>query len=218
MRLFITGTDTDVGKTYVSCHLLKYFNQQGLKTIGMKPVASGCTLTQEGLRSEDALALQHHANIQLPYETVNPIAFQPPIAPHIAAEQNNFDLSVENIVKHCQPGLNTPADVHLLEGAGGWLVPLHKNKTLADLALALDAEIILVVGMRLGCINHALLSTEAIKNKSCKLKGWIANFIDKDMLYQEQNLTTLKKYIEAPLLATMPYQSKILTNINFDKF
>jgi dethiobiotin synthetase len=214
MRLFITGTDTGVGKTYVSCGLLNLFKQQGLTTVAIKPVASGCEMTPQGLRNEDALLLQKHASVQLSYELINPISFEPPIAPHIAAQKVNFNLTTKNILKKCQPALNTPADIHLIEGAGGWLVPLHADETMGDLAQALDTEVILVVGLRLGCINHALLSIEAIKNKGCTLKGWIANHLDFAMLYQQENLLTLTERIKAPLLATMPYQGQALENIS----
>lgn len=205
MRLFIAGTDTGVGKTYASCNLLNFFNQQGLSTLAIKPISSGSLMTIDGLRNEDALALQQHASIKLAYEEVNPFTFLPPIAPHIGAEQQGIKLTLPHILEKCAPALNHTADLHLIEGTGGWLVPLNDKETFADLALALNAEIILVVGIRLGCINHTLLSIEAIKNKGCKLKGWIANCIDQDMLHLEENITSLKARIHEPLIGIIPY-------------
>ena len=209
MRYFVTGTDTDVGKTYVSCGLLDAFNAQGLSTVGIKAVASGCVKTPEGLRSGDALLLQQHASVVLPYDVINPIAFEPAIAPHIAAQQVGFLLTQKNILEKCREALDVPADIHLVEGAGGWLVPLHEHEFLADFAEALGAEIILVVGMRLGCINHALLTVESIKNRGCVLKGWVANCIDPLMHHLQENIDTLKCSIAAPLLGVVPYQGNV---------
>ncbi len=209
MRYFVTGTDTHVGKTYVSCGLLDALNAQGLSTIGIKAVASGCIKTSEGLRSGDALLLQQHSSLVLPYDVINPIAFEPAIAPHIAAQEVGFKLTQKNMLEKCSEALNTPADVHLIEGAGGWLVPLHDHEFLADFACALDAEIILVVGMRLGCINHALLTVESITNRGCTLRGWVANCIDPEMHYRGDNINTLKEAIAAPLLGIVPYQGDV---------
>lgn len=209
MRIFVTGTDTDVGKTYISCGLLDAFQQNGLSTIGIKPVASGCDQMEDGLRNQDALALQAHASLRLPYELINPIAFVPAIAPHIAAAQINYDLSIPNILAKCAAALDTAADIHLIEGAGGWLVPLNQDQTFADLAKALRAKIILVVGMRLGCINHTLLTAEAIKNRGCELLGWVANCIDPEMKHLDDNILTLREHIAAPLLSTVPYQGTL---------
>ncbi len=156
-RFFITGTDTNIGKTYISRGLLKLFNLQGYLTIAIKPIASGCEIIQGELYNQDALTLQQAANILLPYNTVNPICFSPPVAPHLAAQQINQIITVSSIVKQCQSALSTVADVCLIEGVGGWSVPLNQNETTADLLNALAAKVILVVGMRLGCLNHALL-------------------------------------------------------------
>jgi dethiobiotin synthetase len=215
MRYFVTGTDTDVGKTYVSCGLLDVFNAQGLSTIGIKAVASGCIKMPEGLRSQDALLLQQHSSVVLPYDVINPIAFEPPIAPHIAAQQVGFHLTQKNMLEKCSEALNTRADIHLIEGAGGWLVPLHDYEFLADFAKTLDAQIILVVGMRLGCINHALLTVESIQNRGCILKGWVANCIDPLMDYCIDNINTLKQAIAAPLLGVVPYQGDVAQCIRF---
>lgn len=204
-RFFITGTSTDVGKTYVACALLKNLNEQGFQTAALKPVASGGILTSEGLQNQDALDLQKAASLRLNYKTVNPILFEPPIAPHIAAELAGSALNVDTVLKACSTALNTPADYLIIEGAGGWLVPLNHQESFADLAEKLEAEIILVVGMQLGCINHALLTVDNILKRGLTLKGWIANCIDPDMLNLNENIETLKHRIKAPLLAILPY-------------
>jgi dethiobiotin synthetase len=215
-RFFITGTDTGIGKTYVSCKLLEYFNAQGLRTIALKPIASGAHLVpNQGLRNEDALALQQHASVYLPYEQVNPICFEPAVAPHIAAAQVGYKLTLKNILASCQATLEIPADIYLIEGAGGWYTPIHGLQTFADFAAKLAAEVVLVVGMRLGCINHSLLTIKAIKSQGCQLKGWIANSYEEErMPFFEENLHTLEAYIDAPLLGTLMHQGSFLGSLD----
>lgn len=205
MRLFITGTDTNIGKTYVSCNLLTVLKNAGLSTIGIKPVSSGCQMTAQGLRNEDALLLQKHASLDLPYSLVNPLAFEPPVAPFIPAEMNQIKLTCQSIVGHTQAALNIPADVHLIEGVGGWFMPLSNTETMADVAIQLEAEIIMVVGMRLGCLNHALLTYEAICQKTNKLIAWVANCIDPEMPYIDKNIALLQARIDVPLLSVINY-------------
>lgn len=205
-RLFITGTSTDVGKTYVACALLKSLNEKGFQTVALKPVASGGILTPEGLQNQDALVLQKAASIHLNYKEVNPILFEPPIAPHIAAKLAGLNLNILMILNSCSTALNTQADYLVIEGTGGWLVPLNDRESFADLAEKLEAEIILVVGMQLGCINHALLTADNILKRGLKLKGWVANCIDPEMLNLNENIETLKQSINAPLLTTVPYK------------
>jgi dethiobiotin synthetase len=209
MKLFVTGTDTNVGKTYVSCGLLKWLNNAGLSTIALKPVSSGCQQSVQGLINDDALALQQAASIHLPLTTINPFAFEPPVAPHIPAEQNNIQLTAQNIVGKCQDALSTPADIHLIEGVGGWFMPLNASETMADVAQQLNAGIIMVVGMRLGCLSHALLTYQAIKQKNCHLIGWIANCIDSDMLFLQENIMMLQQQISAPLMGVVHYQAVV---------
>lgn len=207
-RLFITGTDTDAGKTFVSSILLHLAQQQGLSCFGLKPVAAGCEPdADQQWVNDDALALQAASVPTQPYAVHNPIALVPPIAPHIAAREVNTQLSCESLLKQCQPGLTQPVDVQLVEGAGGWLVPLNDRETLADFAAQLDAEIILVVGMKLGCINHAMLSAELIRQSGMKFKGWVANHIDPDMSRPDENFAYLQKHIPAPCLARIPYSA-----------
>jgi len=202
---FVTGTDTDAGKTLMACGLLEKARQQGLKTAAVKPVAAGCEQTADGLRNGDALLLQDAMTMELPYAQVNPIAFEPPLAPHIAAMREGKNLSVSRLEGFCRGVTMQSCDLVLIEGAGGWLVPLNPRETLADLAKALQAPVILVVGMKLGCINHALLTVQAIARDGLPLAGWVANRIDPDMGAYDENLATLKTLIGAPLLGEVPF-------------
>ncbi len=201
--IFVTGTDTGIGKTTVAVRLLQHYNHLGHSTVGVKPVASGCEKTSAGLRNEDALLLQAAASIKLPYEQVNPIAFAPPIAPHIAAQLAGEQLSVERLTEACQPALQHEADITIIEGAGGWLVPLNNNENISDFVSAHQFPAVLVVGMRLGCLNHAMLTVQAIKAAGVPLMGWVANHIDREMEVQKDNLATLKQLIDQPLLDTV---------------
>jgi len=216
-RIFIAGTDTGVGKTYISCGLLQALNQKGLKTIGIKPVASGCEEIENQLKNEDALFLQKNSTIKLAYDQINPFAFKLPIAPHIGAMLQGISLNVKMIADSCKQALDTSADVFIIEGAGGFIVPLNETESLADLVVELQAEVILVVAIRLGCLNHALLSVEAIKNKGCKLIGWVANCQDSSMPYYQENIDTLKNRISAPLLGTILANSVVSTCIDINK-
>lgn len=194
---FITGTDTGVGKTTMGVHLLKQFNQEGLRTLGLKPVASGSEQTPEGLRNEDALLLQAASSIQLDYTQVNPFAFAPAIAPHIAAKAAGIELSVSKIARHCQQVIESyQPDVVIVEGAGGWQVPLNDQESFADLAIALDFPVILVVAIRLGCINHALLSWQVIQSTALPFAGWIANCMVPDMPVIQDNIDTLTHWLQ----------------------
>ena len=201
---FVTGTDTGTGKTWCSAALLRVLRRNGQRVAGIKPVASGCMHTQEGLRSSDALALIAQSNVELPYEVVNPYAFAPPIAPHIAARRAAVRIDLDRIHKIYQHVANQ-ADCVVVEGVGGWQVPLSDQETIADLAHRLGLPIILVVGMRLGCINHALLSVASIEQSGLELAGWIANHIEPGMIAQAENLATLKTRIAAPLLGEVAH-------------
>ncbi|MBU6950034.1 dethiobiotin synthase [Hahella sp. HN01] len=202
---FVTGTDTEVGKTFVSAALLHAAGAQGKRTLGLKPVASGCEQTPDGLRNEDALALLRYATVKLPYAQVNPIALEPAIAPHIAAQQAGRTLSAPRLAGLCRGALMTPHDFSLVEGAGGWLTPLNPREYLSDLAAMLDIPVILVVGMRLGCINHALLTVEALRGRRLRLAGWVANQLSAEAMPQlADNLETLSARISAPCLGVVP--------------
>nr|WP_320136881.1 dethiobiotin synthase [uncultured Amphritea sp.] len=202
---FVAGTDTDVGKTLVSAGLLAAANQQGLSTVGVKPVAAGCEKTEAGLRNSDALLLQQTASIKLSYEQVNPIAFESPIAPHIAAQLLGRRLDADRIAALCRGVMMQPADFMIIEGAGGWRVPLNNRQTLADVAKLLRTPVILVVGMKLGCISHTLLTVEAIVKDGLRLAGWVANQVEPQMSCYDENLETLKSMLSAPLLAEIPH-------------
>lgn len=204
---FITGTDTDAGKTSIAAGLLCAAKQQQRSTLAMKPVASGCEVTAQGLRNSDALALMAQSTVQLPYSQVNPYAFAPAIAPHIAAQEAGVELSVANLYRATQLIVQEHADFTLIEGAGGWRVPISSAEFLSDFAIALQLPVILVVGVKLGCINHALLTAQAILNDGLELVGWVANVIDPNCARLAENLTTLQQLMPAPCLAEVPYLS-----------
>ena len=201
---FITGTDTDVGKTTVAAGLLQAARAAGLSTAAGKPVASGCEATPEGLRNADALALMAQCTVALSYEEINPVAFEPAIAPHIAAREAGVALTVQALLKPMQRILNQQADFTLIEGAGGWRVPLSGQDSLSDVARGLGLPVILVVGVRLGCISHALLTAEAIAQDGLQLAGWVANIIDTKTSRLEENLATLAERLPAPCLGRVP--------------
>lgn len=201
---FIAGTDTDVGKTTIAAGLLHSAGLAGLSTLGAKPVASGCSVTPKGLRNADALALMAQSSIELPYAQVNPFAFEPAIAPHLAAREAGVALSVQALLAPMREVLAHAADFTLIEGAGGWRVPLSDQANLSDLAIALQLPVILVVGVRLGCINHALLSAEAIARDGLQLAGWVANIIEPRTSRLEENLATLAERLPAPCLGRVP--------------
>jgi len=207
--LFITGTDTGVGKSLVACALLAGFSRLGLRTAAMKPVASGCEITPLGLRNQDALQLAARTSCTVPYETLNPYAFQPAIAPHIAADQTGISMDGQHIAA-LYKNIAAQADICVVEGAGGWLVPLNRTETMADLVAVLDLPVVLVVGMRLGCLNHALLTAESISARGVSLAGWVANQIVPDMDNVDQNIETLHKYLPGSFLGIVEYTSEPL--------
>jgi dethiobiotin synthetase len=202
---FITGTDTDVGKTLIACGLLTAAALRGSRTMAIKPVAAGAELTENGLRNDDAMMLMAAMTEVLPYQQVNPVLFEPAIAPHIAAEQAGKRITVSQLAGMCRGAMMQPADFILIEGAGGWRVPLNRYELLSGLASALQAPVILVVGMKLGCINHALLTAEAIRGDGLRLAGWVGNQIDPDMTCVEENLATLNAMLDAPCIGIVPY-------------
>ncbi|QNH75256.1 dethiobiotin synthase [Pseudomonas protegens] len=201
---FITGTDTDVGKTTIAAGLLHAARLAGLSTAAGKPVASGCELGPKGLRNADALALLAQSSLPLSYAEVNPFAFEPAIAPHLAAREAGVALTVQSLLMPMRELLAKGADFTLIEGAGGWRVPLADQDNLSDLAMALGLPVILVVGVRLGCINHALLSAEAIAQDGLQLAGWVANIIEPKTSRLEENLATLAERLPAPCLGRVP--------------
>lgn len=205
-RYFITGTDTDAGKTICTAALLCKAKQQGLTTLGLKPVSAGCEQTEDGLRNSDALALIAQSTEQIPYDQVNPVAYEAPIAPHIAALHNNKTLSASRLVGYIRGVLMiNRAKFICVEGAGGWRVPLNLRESFADVPKELNLPVILVVGMKLGCINHAVLTAEAITRDGLTIAGWVANKIDDNMSAYQENFDTLQALIRAPCLGEVPF-------------
>lgn len=204
VAFFITGTDTEVGKTTIAAALLHAARQAGLSTAAAKPVASGCERTTDGLRNNDALALLGECSLSMRYEQVNPFAFEPAIAPHLAAREAGIELSVVKLLQPVRDMLEMGADFSVVEGAGGWRVPLAGRETLSDLSIQLGLPVILVVGVRLGCINHALLSAEAIARDGLHLAGWVANIVDPATSRLQENLETLTERLAAPCLGQVP--------------
>jgi dethiobiotin synthetase len=200
---FVTGTDTDVGKTFVCCALLQALRNKGIKAVGMKPVAAG---TDASGGNDDVERLLAASAVQAPRALVNPYLFQPAIAPHIAAAQAGVVIDIARIAA-AFAALCDMSDAVLVEGVGGFCVPLGAHQDTADLAARLGLPLILVVGMRLGCLNHALLTQQAIGARRLKLCGWIANRIDADMPCFEENLVALKNRLAAPLLGVIPANS-----------
>lgn len=202
---FITGTDTHVGKTLVACALLHAFAAQGKKAVGMKPVAAGCEETPAGLCCDDVARLRAAGNVAAPPQLVNPYALVPPVAPHLAAAQAGVEIRLETIVAAFRQ-LQDLADVVVVEGVGGFAVPLNDRDDTADLAQRLGLPVVLAVGLRLGCLNHALLSAAAIRQRGLKLAGWVANRIEPDMPFLRENIEALERRLGAPLLGELPYR------------
>ena len=202
--VFVTGTDTEVGKTVVSCALVRGFVAQGLRTAVMKPIASGAVRTPEGLRNRDALELLRAADVPAPYPLVNPYCFEPPISPHIAADEAKIAIDIGMITRNLAE-LRERADWAVIEGVGGWLTPLSATQSVADLAAALDAPVLLVVGLKLGCLNHAQLTRVGIRAQGARFAGWIANHLDPQMARVEENLASLAALLGEPPLARVPH-------------
>lgn len=204
--LFIAGTDTGIGKTLVSTTLVKALNATDLCAVGMKPVASGCDSTSAGLRNDDALQLLAASHGNPDYVTLNPYALRDPIAPHLAAADDGIEIRLEPILS-AFAALSASADYVVVEGVGGWSVPFSQSLMQADLVRALKLPVILVVGLRLGCLNHAMTSARTIIADGCELMGWIGNRIDPQMQRVEDNLATLRERLPAPCLGVLPHVS-----------
>jgi dethiobiotin synthetase len=202
--LFITGTDTDVGKTWVSAGLMLALKAQGKSVLGMKPIAAGAVQEAGRLRNKDALRLQAQGTHPVDYAQLNPYVFAPAMAPHLAAEQSGERITIERIERHYVE-LAKQADYIVVEGAGGWLVPINERQTMADMAAHLQLEVIIVVGLRLGCINHTLLTAEAVRTRGLRLAGWVANTLDVRMSRLPQNILAIQQRLDAPLLGVIPH-------------
>lgn len=200
---FLTGTDTNVGKTLISCALLHHFAAQGQRVIGMKPVAAGVNAAGE---YDDVVQLCAASTVSAALRDINPYAFPPAIAPHLAAQQVGIRIAFAPILAAFQT-LAQQADTVIVEGVGGWRVPLNETQDSADLAKALNLPVILVVGMRLGCLSHALLTVESIAASGLTLAGWVANCVEATMTMREENIAALQPRIAAPLLGIVPFQA-----------
>lgn len=202
--VFVAGTDTGVGKTLVASALLHALQPRCARVVGMKPVAAGAIRVREEWASEDALALRAASSIAVPTGLDNPVLLPEPMSPHLAAKSAGVRISIEHIV-NCYRQIEERTDFVVVEGAGGFLVPLSDTETGADLAMALNLPVVLVVGLRLGCLNHALLTAEAIRARGLPLAGWICNRIDPSMLAPDENMTWLRSQLRAPLLADIAH-------------
>ena len=199
---FVAGTDTEVGKTWVSSAILASAAEAGISSLGLKPVAAGAEWRDGQWQNDDALALMQASSIKLSYSQINPLCLPEPMAPHLAAERAGQLIDLATLVASVQQARSTAAaELTLVEGAGGWRVPLARGVSMADLAKDLSMPVILVVGMRLGCLNHALLTVEAIRADGLNLAGWVANDVDPEMSCLDENISTLRRLITAPLLA-----------------
>lgn len=206
---FVTGTDTGVGKTLVASALVHGFAEQGLRSAGMKPVVSGAVVSGGECRWEDTDSLRRYSNVDAPLDWVSPYRFVPPVAPHVAAGEAGGAIELGRI-RDAFNALSAHADVTVVEGVGGFLVPLNKAETTADLAVMLGLPVVLVVGMRLGCINHALLTQEAIKSRGLAMAGWVANQIDPAMARYAENIGTLQALMDAEFIGEVPFLANAL--------
>jgi dethiobiotin synthetase len=206
VAVFVAGTDTGVGKSLVAATLLAAARSAGHSTAAMKPVASGCEEVNGELRNEDALLLQQFCTLNLTYEQINPVALRAAVAPHLAAQMEGRQISLQRLVGFARAIFMERANFTVVEGAGGWRVPLNEREYLSGLPQALQLPVVLVVGIRLGCINHAVLSAEAIESDGLRLVGWVANHLSADMPLAAENIQTLKQLIRAPCLGELPWQ------------
>jgi dethiobiotin synthetase len=204
---FITGTDTGVGKTRIATALCHAIARRSISVAAMKPVASGCSVTPDGLRNDDALALLAAMNVRARYCDVNPYAFAPAIAPHIAAQEAGICIAFD-VLDRAFERLRMQSRAMIVEGAGGWLAPLDATRGFADLAAHWHMDVILVVGMRLGCLNHALLTAESIERRGLRLRGWVANTIDPGFERLTENIASLHSRLLAPCLGIFSFQPR----------
>ncbi|MBL4851517.1 MAG: dethiobiotin synthase [Gammaproteobacteria bacterium] len=210
---FVTGTDTGIGKTTISLGLIAALQNVGYKVCAMKPIASGCEIINGELRNDDALQLIKACKQDLNYKQINPYAFKPAIAPHIAAEQAGIEIDITIICKLANKH-KANNDYTIIEGAGGWQVPLNKTETVENLAIALNLPVILVVGLRLGCINHALLTRKAIQDSGLVLAGWVANHYNKNIHNAKEIINAINQHIKSPHIATIGYMENVAPNLD----
>jgi dethiobiotin synthetase len=217
VEYFVVGTDTGIGKTHATCALLYALARSHARVCGMKPVAAGGVQTVDGFSNEDSIAHRAASTVRVPPELDNPILLPEPLSPHIAAARAGMPVSFD-VVLDAVARLRERTDALVVEGAGGFLVPLSQTQTGADLAVALGMPLVLVVGMRLGCLNHALLTAEAIRARGLTLAGWIANRVDPHLLCPQENLAYLRGHLGAPLWADLPFSSAPDPRADADRF
>jgi dethiobiotin synthetase len=214
---FVVGTDTGIGKTHATCALLHALARRHARVCGMKPIAAGGVRTADGLSNEDSIAHRAASTVRVPPELDNPILLPEPLSPHLAAARAGTPISFGTVLDAVAQ-LRARTDALVVEGAGGFLVPLSETQTGADLAIALKLPLVLVVGMRLGCLNHALLTAEAIRARGLRLAGWIANRVDPAFLCPEENLAYLRTHLGAPLWADLPFSAQADARADADRF
>ena len=197
-KFFITGTDTNVGKTYYSVKLLRKYAREGYSTLGIKPISSGYDADTK--INDDAKRLFEASSIKIPMKEINPFAFRDPVSPNIAAKNEHVELSVNSIMKEMDKVTKYNPDIEIVEGVGGWEVPINEKENMSDLVEALDISVILVVAIKLGCLNHAILTANAINQKKIKTVGWVANCISNEELEVEENINTLKSKLNMKFL------------------
>ncbi len=202
---FVTGTDTEVGKTAISAAILVALQERGKTTAAIKPVAAGADQTPEGPRNQDGLILQRYQTLELPYGQVNPVLLEQPLSPHIAAEKQQRRVTVSQLEGYCRGMMLASADRVLIEGAGGWRVPINGTELLSQLPRALDLPVVMVVGMRLGCLNHAMLTAEAIVRDGLEVRAWVANQVDPQMAEVAANIATLRRQLPGYFMGHVPW-------------
>jgi dethiobiotin synthetase len=217
MNFFVVGTDTGIGKTHATCALLHALARRHERVCGMKPIASGGVQTADGFTNEDSIAHRAASTVRVPPELDNPILLPEPLSPHLSAARAGTAIDLDLVLKAVTE-LRTRTDALVVEGAGGFLVPLSETQTGADLAVAMGLPLVLVVGMRLGCLNHALLTAEAIRARGLTLAGWIANRVDPGFLCPDENLAYLRTHLGAPLLADLPFSATPDPRADADRF
>jgi dethiobiotin synthetase len=204
LGIFIAGTDTGVGKTLISVAIIRALVGEGLRVAGMKPVAAGANPTPLGLRNDDALNLAAAANVPISYETLNPFCLPVPASPHISAKHAGIAIDLAVILRSYDL-LAVNADAVVVEGAGGWLAPIGERETMADVAATLNLPVVLVVGLRLGCLNHALLTAHAIESRGLRLAGWVANHLQPRFEHADENIATLEQRLPGKKLDVVPF-------------
>ena len=204
--VFITGTDTGIGKTYVTLSLMEAFKEQGYKVAGMKPIASGAARKHEQLKNEDAESILQCCSESTAYELINPAVYELPVSPHIAARQTGHEINLSEI-ENSYKQLASKNEVVIVEGVGGWRVPISEEQNMVDLVRLLGLPVIMVVGLKLGCLNHAILTAETIKTDGLNMVGWISNRVEEDYIFPEESLKTLKNTLESPCLGDLPFDN-----------